>query len=608
MGFRNIIISLYCGIISAQEVVEKKDTMALYRNIETYSKQSKIKKFIYHLFFKPVSSADKKKEAKKRGYKKLIQKPYIGFEGKPIRNINIISLDPFGFSVNDTIEGKQNFLTKAGNGIHIKTMGITIRNLMLIHKNDPFNSLLVKESERLIRSQNFVHEVAFYVVSAGVNKDSVDIFIRELDKWSIIPVGSVSGAGYHVGLTDKNFLGTGHEFKNYFRRTYSDSNNFFSTNYSIPNIRNSYISSRFHYEIAGSKYYSRFLTIDRPFFSPVAKWAAGVSFASRLKKDSMIYPDPAYIPADLKFSTRDFWAGKATQIFRGNSDRELVTNLILAARYLQIRYSERPADLYDPLHMYSNEDFYLGEIGISARKYVLDRYIFKFGEIEDVPIGRIYELTAGYQVKTDSRRFYSGMRFSFGNYHEWGYLSANFEYGTFFNSSHVEQGVFTAGVNYFTGLFEIGKWKFRQFVKPQVTIGMNRFSYDSLTLKEGYGLNGFNSTSLSGNSRLVMTVQTQSYAPWNVFGFHIGPFLTYSLGMLGNAATGFKTSKVYSQIGFGVLIKNENLVFNAFQISISFYPIIPGVGQNIFKMNSYRTYDFGFRDFEVGKPSISAFR
>ena len=603
-----LISSLYYGFVSAQETGEKKDTVTLYRNIESYSKQSKTKRYLYHLFFKPVSPADKKKDAKKKGYKKLIQKPYIGFEGKPVRNIEIISLDPFGNSVNDTISGKQNFLMKAGNTMHIKTIGITIRNLMLIHKNDPFNSLLVKESERLIRSQNFVHDVAFFVVSAGVNNDSVDIFIRELDKWSIIPAGSVSKAGYHFGLTDKNFLGTGHEFKSYFRRTYADGINYFSTNYSIPNIRNTYVKAKFHYEIDGSGYYNRFITIDRPFFSPVAKWAAGMSFASRLKKDSMVYSDPAYIPSDLKFNTRDFWGGRALRIFKGNSDNELVTNLILAARYLQIRYSERPAENIDLQHIYSNEDFYLGEIGISARKYVQDRYIFKFGEIEDVPVGRVYEVTGGYQVKSYSRRQYLGMRFAIGSYNEWGYLSSNLEYGTFFNSSHPEQGVFNAGVNYFTGLFEIGKWKLRQFVKPQVTIGMNRFSYDSLTLKEGYGLNGFNSMSLSGNNRLVITIQTQSYAPWNVFGFHFGPFLTYSLGMLGDAATGFKNSKVYSQLGIGVLIKNENLVFNAFQISISFYPLIPGVGQDVFKMNSYRTYDFGFSDFEVGKPSIAAFR
>jgi hypothetical protein len=73
--------------------------------------------------------------------------------------------------------------------------------------------------------------------------------------------------------------------------------------------------------------------------------------------------------------------------------------------------------------------------------------------------------------------------------------------------------------------------------------------------------------------------------------------------MLGDAVKGFKNSKVYSQIGLGVLIKNENLVFKTFQISISFYPLIPGIGQDVFKTNSFKTTDFGFRDFEIGKPA-----
>jgi hypothetical protein len=103
-------------------------------------------------------------------------------------------------------------------------------------------------------------------------------------------------------------------------------------------------------------------------------------------------------------------------------------------------------------------------------------------------------------------------------------------------------------------------------------------------------------------------LQTQSYAPWNLIGFHFGPFLTFSAGMVGDAVKGFKNSKLYSQIGFGVLIKNENLIFNTFQISISFFPLIPGIGQDIFKMNSFSTTDFGFRDFEIGKPAIVMYR
>ena len=607
MRFKNIFI-LFCILILtnnlaiAQQTPAKTDSTKIYKNIETYSGQSKFKTFVYGLIFKPVTAISSRKKVKKTTYKKLIQKPYSSFEGKPIRKIDIVTLDPFGYSATDTSVTKRNFLYKAGNVIHINTRIIAIRNLLLIHKNDLFNSLLVKESERLIRLQKYVHEVYFYVVAAGKTSDSVDVFIRELDKWSIIPKGSISASGIMVDINEKNFLGFGHEFQSDFKRNFKNGIDSVNLDYFIPNIRNTYINAKLHYGVDGYGNFTRSVAVDRPFFSPLAKWAAGASFASQFRKDSLKDINLGYAPINLRFNTQDFWAGKAIRIFRSNREEELVTNLVFTARYLRIRYSEKPPEQNDPLHIFSNEDFYLGGIGITARKYVQDKYIFKYGVVEDVPVGKVLGLTGGYQVRNNSGWFYLGMRYSFGNYYEWGYLSSNFEYGTFFKGSHTEQGVLTAGVNYFTGLIEVGKWKFRQFVKPQITIGINRFSYDSLTINDGYGLDGFKSPALSGTQRLLFTVQTQSYSPWRLLGFHFGPYLICSLGMLGNAADGFKNSKIYSQIGVGVLIKNENLVFNSFQISISFYPVIPGIGQDVFRMNSFRTTDFGFRDFEINKP------
>jgi hypothetical protein len=580
MKFKKIYIFLFISffiidLVVAQQTGVKKDSVDLYRNIETFSKRSKINTLIFRIFFKPVAVTPNK-EIKKKGYKKLISKPYNIFQGKIIRNINIVTLDPFGYSTTDTAPPPQNKFIKAGNDLHIKTKILKIRNLLLIHENEPFNSYFVKES--------------------------VDIYIRELDIWTISPQIIISPSRLRVGITDKNILGSGHEFQNVFEKDFIKGINLFNTNYFIPNIKTTYINSRLHFGIDGNGNIIKSVTIDRPFYSPYAKWAAGVSFTSRVKKDSVEDADPLFVPLNLKFRTQDFWAGKAIPIFMGSPEEELVTNLIFSARYLRIRYIERPSQLNDPLYIYSDQDFYLAGIGISSRKYVQDTYIFKYGLVEDVPVGKVFEIIGGYQIRNNSGRPYLGMKLSFGNYYDWGYLSSNFEYGTFFHVSSTEQGVIKAGFNYFTGLFEIGKWKFRQFVKPQIAIGLNRFSYDTITLNEGYGLDGFNSIGSSGNSRLTFSVQTQSYSPWNFLGFHLGPYITYSFGMLGDAATGFKKSKVYSQLGLGVLIKNFNLVFSTFQISISYYPLIPGVGQNVFKMNSYRTTDFGFRDFEIGKP------
>jgi hypothetical protein len=595
------VSGIFSTCVLAQETSVKKDSTHLYKNIETYSKRNKFNTFIYQLIFKPIAAISKK-TAIKKVYKRLIQKPYSTFQGKIIRKINIVTLDPFGYSAIDPTVVSQNKLTKAGNALHIKTQLIAIRNLLLIRENEPFNSFFVKESERLIRSQKFVHDVNFYVTSAGPKSDSVDISIRELDIWSIYGEGSVSTSHINAGISDRNFLGSGHEFQNVFSRNITTGISAFNTNYFIPNIKTTYINSTLHLGIDGYGNIRKKLAFDRPFYSPYAKWAGGISFASQVKKDSLKNLNPLYIPLNFKFRSQDFWGAKAIQVFNGSTEDELATNLIFALRYLRIRYNERPPDIRDPLHIYSSEDFYLAGIGISTRKYVQDTYIFKYGTIEDVPVGKVFELTGGYQLRLNSWRPYLGIRFSVGNYHEWGYMSTNIDFGTFLRTSHAEQGVINAGLNYFSGLFVIGKWKFRQFVKPEITIGLNRFSYDTLTINDGYGLNGFNSTTLSGTNRMVLTLQTQSYSPWNLIGFHFGPFLECSLGMVGDSKSGFKNRKLYSQIGFGVLIKNENLIFSTFQISISFFPVIPGRGYDIFKMNSLSTSDFGFRDFEIGKP------
>ncbi len=121
----------------AQDTIAQKDSTHLYENIETYSERSSFTKFMFRLFFKPVAPASSQKIRNKR----LIQKPYSSFEGKIIRQINITTLDPFGYSIGDTIAASLNFLSKTGNRLHIKTQTGTIRNLLLVRKNQPFDSL-----------------------------------------------------------------------------------------------------------------------------------------------------------------------------------------------------------------------------------------------------------------------------------------------------------------------------------------------------------------------------------------------------------------------------------------------------------------------------------
>ncbi len=596
-----------CMFVYSQEHPVKEDSTRIYKDIETYSKRRGFTKFLYNLVFKPVAIITKKPQEKKR-YSKRIQKPYSDFEGKTIRNIHIETMDPFGYSIDDTNDTLQNAFIKKANKLHVKSQNFTIRNLLLIRQNQLFDPLLVKESERLVRTRNYVYDVSFSVKATAKNADSVDIFIREIDKWSLFPKFGVSSSNIDINLTDKNFSGLGHESYNSFGWDHAKNDFAYNIKYFIPNIRNSFINSTVFLKNDHLNNTTRSFALDRPFFSPFARWAAGISFTHQNRQDYIHTNDSLLLLQRFKLNTQDYWAGSAIRIFKGNTESKRATNFISAARFLRIRYLERPIEIQDMQDVFSNEDFYMASIGISTRKYVQDKFIFKYGLTEDVPVGRVFSLTGGYQDKNNTGRMYFGARFSSGKYYPWGYLSSYYEYATFMRASHAEQGVFSAGVIYFTGLTELGRWKFRQFVKPQINIGINRFSTDSLTLNNSFGMDGFNSPSLSGTSRLLFTMQTQSYAPWNLIGFHFGPFLIFSLGMLGDAEGGFRNHKVYSQIALGVLIKNENLIISSFQISLAYYPLIPGKGQDIFKLNSYKTTDFDFRDFEIGKPATVAYQ
>jgi hypothetical protein len=160
-----------------------------FRAIEKYSQKSKFTRAVHRMFFKTFVP-----ETKNKGQKKIIKrpKPHRNIEGKIIRNINITTLDPFGYNLQDTSVYPQVFWMKAVNNLHIKTRQGIIKNLLLIKKGDPYDSLRVNESIRLIRSQKYVNDVFFHSSSVSGKNDSVDIFIRVSDVWSIAPGFGIS--------------------------------------------------------------------------------------------------------------------------------------------------------------------------------------------------------------------------------------------------------------------------------------------------------------------------------------------------------------------------------------------------------------------------------
>ncbi|MFO7722763.1 MAG: hypothetical protein R6V49_06015 [Bacteroidales bacterium] len=584
----------------AQERKPAGDSTLRYENVEGYSSKRGFTRFMYRLFYDPAPAGNKLRTAKQITEKS----PDTCFQGKVIRHIYIQTLDPFGNSARDTVTSSLRLLTELGNICHLKTHPSVVANLLLFRSGHTYDSLLVNESERLVRSMQFVTDVSFFTRVVNPDVDSVDVFIRVLDIWSIVPAVSLSSGRFALDLGDDNLIGSGHAFHNKFLLDRETGDYVNQATYFIPNIGHTFIHSILQYGTDEFGNFNKLVTAERSFFSPYSPWAAGVG----LLQQSHGKPLGSENGLRYKLNAQDFWLGSAVQLFEGNSEYSRTTRFVTAARFARTRYTEKPLPFLDTAGLYEGEDLYLVTFALSSWQFIQDQFVFKFGLTEDIPVGKIVSFTTGYQLKNNEKRAYFAAGLAYGNYHPWGYLRPAIVLGTFVGKSGTEEGVFGAGVYYFSGLIEAGGWRFRQFIKSQVTLGMNRLPFDSLSINNELGITGFNSPTLSGASRLLFSLQTQSYPPWNFIGFDFGPFFTFSLGILGDKDLGFRHQKIYTHFGLGVLVKNQRLLMNTFQFSISYYPEIPGQGFNLFKINSFHTNDFGLQGFEIGKPATLEFR
>jgi hypothetical protein len=182
-------------------------------------------------------------------------------EGKVIRNISIVTLDPFGYSDIDTTVNPKNWAERTGNRLHLKTKKLAIKPIAF-QKNKPYTDLSIKESERIIRQQKFVNSVTITVALPEEKSDSVDVYIRVLDSWSSIPK-------FHyqllkiIGLKERNFFWSSVGLSLH-TSVWKCANNLA---YTIPNIRNTFVKTLFKYQNDLDKYYEKSIAVERPFYS-----------------------------------------------------------------------------------------------------------------------------------------------------------------------------------------------------------------------------------------------------------------------------------------------------------------------------------------------------
>ena len=127
--------------------------------------------------------------------------------GARIGEIRVITHNIF-----DTEDPRENYLLfRWANALHIRTQPHVVRRLLLFHSGEPISARLIEETERLLRKQRYLYDVALRPVA--VHDGVVDIEVMTHDTWSLDISASAGRAGGEntssLGISEFNLLGTG---------------------------------------------------------------------------------------------------------------------------------------------------------------------------------------------------------------------------------------------------------------------------------------------------------------------------------------------------------------------------------------------------------------
>lgn len=587
-----------------------KDTSNFYYKLEKKANKYTFTSWVYDAIFENIDTIEAIEPNK--FIKKNKVNPFWEYKGKIIRDIHIIVLDPFGYSVNNFFGKSPDYLEKLGNKYHVTTKEHIIRNLLLFKPNERIDVLALTETERILRLTPYTFDARIYIQkNTNPKSDSIDILVVTQDRWTATASSNFDLAAPNIIFYDKNILGFGHQYEQGFAWNNGMKHLATSGRYSIFNIKKTYISAAAFYSTVKDN--NQFgLSIERLFFSPLTKWAGGVSSSKYLSVYKQIYYQKGITNSyAVDYNTFDFWVAKSFSQAKNKTEsfNKRISNYIVGARYFKSEFFNRPTFAIDTNRVNSDESLFLLNLGYSQRKYYRDRYLFRYGANEDIPEGNVFEIVAGtFKKELNILVYYTGVKYGTGkHFNNFGYLSLSAGYGTFYNSNYLKNGVVNFDLNYFTDLQQLRKWYYRQFVRFKFVEGIDRESYESLNLN-GAQMYGFSSNSLNGKSKAILNLEFVLYMPYKFIGFQFAPVLFYSVAGLANNFGSMFSNTFYQAFAVGVLIRNEYLVSSTFELSIGFYPYMPGADNNSFVANPISNYNIKARDYFITKPELVLYK
>ena len=579
--------------------IEQKKTDLFYNNLQKKAKKSKFLTELHRLIFIAPDSSHS------------IQKPeeshvrFIKYKGKLIRKINFISLDVFGPTVNDTSRLPNTWMEKVANKMHVYTRTSEFRKLLLQHDGDALNPFLLAENEHIIRTLPFIRDARFIVLPDSQDTNYVNVFILTQDLYSIgLIFQPLNISSTKIGIYNINVLGYGHRQSNMFLidPLKKEQVRYVDGSYRIENIDKLFTSGEVHYSNYTDNQSLGF-DLSRKFFTFTARLAGGFSFFNY--KQTIKENDSVLMHS--RFNKLSSWLGYAFPYHSPNNDFPLHNRLVTTLSIDKIHYNYRDILIPTDYLKANNKTVLISGLSFSSNAYYRDNLLFGYGSSEDIPYGKLYGVQVGYSFEENHNRIYLDEYYSAGSeINNFGYINYSVESGGYLHSGIYEDAILKSKLSLISLLYTHGQHHFRHYLNLMYVRGINMNGSERITINDKYGIRGLKSKTLIGTQKLSMNIESVLFSPLYILGFRFATFGFLDIGLIGSEKISIVKQQMYSGIGIGIRIKNENLIFNTVQLRFAFYPLEPE-RSNRFSIDVSDVPSVNFSDFKVKQPHVITF-
>jgi hypothetical protein len=506
------------------------------------------------------------------------------YTGKIINSITIEQHD-FLTSIDSKDSKMKDMFSKLGNKLQSNSNNRTIRENLFFKEWDVFDPSVVAYNEKWLRDLNYIQDAKITAIVTPYDTNQVDLLVVTKDLFSYGGEVLINNKdAYAAKINSINFLGTGNSLQiiQNFENQRSPKSGF-GYDFGLTNLMGSFISinvgmNQFGNNLANNVLSARknYISVQRPILHPNSKWLGGMEYLETVNENVFPGKWDTIFDQQLNYNLKhkDIWIGY--QLTKNNKQIKLNEyRQFIQYRHFENDFKERPIDYLLQLDRnYQNLKADFLSYTLVRQSVYRTRYLYGLGRYEDLPIGQSLTWTTGrYEIEQD-KSAYLGFKFEqhkLSKKENYTHIIANIA------SSYINKSM--QDIRFLSSLEQFSKLKYlsnglgyRQIINLSFTQTLKNKYNEALRINSIYGIPQLNKEQIKGGTRISANWETVFYNNRALWGFKSAPFIFGNLTYIRAVGNPIFKGDIYTAIGSGMRIRNENLVFGTIELKGCYFP------------------------------------